>query len=97
MINLESEYLKMLKDILNKNIPDFPVYLFGSRTTNTIKAFSDIDLIIMTNNNLPSDIVAQLTNEIDESNIPYKVDIVEWHLLSDSLKNSIQKQFVKIQ
>ncbi len=37
----------MVQSILKKRIPDQMVWLFGSRVTDKIKPYSDIDLVIV--------------------------------------------------
>ena len=96
MINLEQRYLHMLKTILAQYLPVDMVYIFGSRTTTSIKPFSDIDLIIMSEHPLPLNTMAQLINACEESDLPYKVDIVEWHTLSAAFQEHIKPSLVKL-
>ena len=65
----------LIREILRKHLQaDVPVYLFGSRARNTARWNSDYDLWIDTD--LPSAIVAGIQEELDESFVPFKVDIV---------------------
>ena len=53
---------------------DVPVYLFGSRARNTARWNSDYDLWI--DADLPNALIAGIQDELDESFVPFKVDIV---------------------
>ncbi|WP_374341224.1 nucleotidyltransferase family protein [Azonexus sp.] len=65
----------LIREILRKHLQaDVPVYLFGSRARNTARWNSDYDLWI--DANLPSAVVAGIQEELDESFVPFKVDIV---------------------
>ena len=65
----------LIREILRKHIhANVPVYLFGSRARNTARWNSDYDLWI--DANLPSAVVAGIQEELDESFVPFKVDIV---------------------
>lgn len=65
----------LIREILRKHLQaDVPVYLFGSRARNTARWNSDYDLRIDTD--LPSAIVTGIQEELDESFVPFKVDIV---------------------
>ncbi|OGT49044.1 MAG: DNA polymerase beta subunit [Gammaproteobacteria bacterium RIFCSPHIGHO2_12_FULL_38_11] len=92
MINLEKPYLKLLNSILKKHIPDYTVWIFGSRATEHIKPYSDIDLAIMTQRPLSVSTMSELTNALSESDLPYKVDLVDWSRIDDSFKKIIEKQ-----
>ena len=51
------------------------IYLFGSRARGESSRFSDIDIGLLSDKDLSKDLVI-LRELIEESNIPYKVDIV---------------------
>ena len=53
---------------------DMAVYLFGSRARNTARWNSDYDLRI--DADLPNAILAGIQDELEESFVPFKVDIV---------------------
>jgi predicted nucleotidyltransferase len=52
------------------------LFLFGSRARGDNTIFSDIDIGILSDKDISKDIVI-LREILEESNIPYKVDIVE--------------------
>lgn len=52
------------------------VWCFGSRARGTHQRFSDLDLMIEAEKDLSS-IVGEISEQLRESNFPYKVDIVE--------------------
>jgi len=52
------------------------IYLFGSRARGTEKIGSDVDLAIVSDNPL-SEELALLREIFEESNLPYKIDIVD--------------------
>ena len=47
MINVDKKYLSIVKEILNQQIPEYEVRVFGSRLTKNIKSYSDLDLAII--------------------------------------------------
>jgi predicted nucleotidyltransferase len=58
------------------------VHIFGSRAKGTSKPGSDIDLAIM--NRLPDiKVLLRLKNDFEESSLPYKVDLVDFHTLTN--------------
>jgi predicted nucleotidyltransferase len=65
-----------LKIFLLERFPKEHVYLFGSRARGDAGAYSDIDIAIESSHVL-SDKISQVRFDIEESLIPYKVDLVE--------------------
>lgn len=51
------------------------VYIFGSRAKGNYKPGSDIDLAVI-NEGVSDRTLLQLANDFDESDLPYKVDII---------------------
>ena len=77
------------RDIIDTVLKKFPneYYLFGSRAKGTAKALSDLDLLVkkpITKVNL-----AELREAFEESNLPFKVDIVIWDQLDDAFRAHI--------
>jgi predicted nucleotidyltransferase len=80
--------LKTVRSILSKhyNISKNPTYIFGSRANGTHRSNSDLDILI-NDSNINPETVSLLTEEFEESNILYKIDIV--------LKSRIDNEFYK--
>ncbi len=55
---------------------DVRVYLFGSRARGDNTPFSDVDLGIMSDRDISTEL-ALLREAVEESCLPYKVDIVD--------------------
>jgi predicted nucleotidyltransferase len=68
--------------ILGLHVPQRDVWAFGSRVQGSTKAFSDLDLVILGEQPLPLATMAELAQAFIESDLPYKVDIVDWAVTS---------------
>nr|WP_283095776.1 nucleotidyltransferase domain-containing protein [Komagataeibacter oboediens] len=64
--------------ILNEIVPDREVRAFGSRVTGKTKLFSDLDLAVMGDEPLPLETRARLEEAFSESDLPWKVDVLDW-------------------
>jgi hypothetical protein len=53
------------------------VYLFGSWASGTQRRASDIDIAIEAQAKLPAEILARLREALEESHVPYRVDVVD--------------------
>jgi len=85
--------IKELREYLIKNFPNESIYLFGSRARGDNSAFSDIDIAIEAKDNI-SQKIAKVRFEIEESLIPYKVDIIDLSK-AEYLKDIIYTEGIK--
>ena len=75
----QSDYLPLLKKILLTALHDYPVkiYGFGSVFQNCPSPASDIDIAVDPHGPLPLDLLPRLREELEESPIPFKIDLVD--------------------
>jgi len=98
MIQLETRYLTMVHNILQHWVPNFEVWAFGSRVHKRgLKPFSDLDLALITKQPLDNSRYGMIKEAFVESDLPFRVDIVDWSLLNDSFKTIILKEHEQIQ
>ena len=68
-------------------------WLFGSRATGSARSFSDIDLALDAGaENVPRHLLVSLSSALEESHIPFRVDIVDMHNVSPAVRESIGKE-----
>jgi predicted nucleotidyltransferase len=68
------------------------VYLFGSRATGKQRENSDIDIAIKSKSKTLKADLGKLDEIFVESDLPYKVDLVDWDKIIDDYKPEINKQ-----
>ena len=88
-LDIEQRHAEIARDILQRFVPDKKVLVFGSRATGTAKPFSDLDLAILGEDPLPLPLMAAMREEFAESDLPYKVDIVDWAAASPRFRDVI--------
>ena len=96
-IDIRPDHWEIVSAILEKHVPQYEVWAFGSRAKWTAKEFSDLDLAIITDKPLPLEVSAALEEAFSESNLPFKVDVVDWAATGEGFRNVIEKQSVVIQ
>lgn len=96
-IDIAPEHLQLVRQILREHVPQYTVWAFGSRAKHTARPHSDLDLAIITDQPLPLSLLAALAEAFSESDLPYKVDIVDWAVTADSFKKIIAQDRVVIQ
>ena len=88
---------QIVRDILQKYVPQYEVWAFGSRVKMTARPYSDLDLAIITQQPLPLTISAALNDAFSESDLPWKVDIVDWANTSSLFRALIEQEKVIFQ
>jgi predicted nucleotidyltransferase len=87
----------IVKDILQKFLPKETVWAFGSRVRHTHKPFSDLDIVVVNDQPLSIATMAELREAFSESDLPWKVDVVDWDSISDSFKDTIKSNKLELQ
>ena len=84
----ETKYLNLAKAIILKSVPKdkYAVFLFGSRANGKSSRTSDIDVGIYGEKELPIMIKSTIEDELEESTIPYYVDIIDFNDVSEEFK-----------
>ena len=68
-------------------------WFFGSRAIGNARSFSDIDIALDAGgNSVPCDLLVRLSCALEESRIPFRVDIVDIHNVSPAVRKSIEKE-----
>ncbi|MCX7691776.1 MAG: restriction endonuclease subunit S, partial [Tepidimonas taiwanensis] len=96
-IDIRPDHWEIVKSILQKHVPQYEVWAFGSRAKWTAKEYSDLDLAIITDEPLSLDVSARLSDAFSESDLPWRVDVVDWAATSESFRKIIERDKVVIQ
>ena len=78
------------------SMPDIPfeVWAYGSRVNGEAHAGSDLDLVIRSHDlqKLPIDVLLDIKDKIQQSNIPIVVELFDWARLPESFQLNIEAQ-----
>ncbi len=83
--------------ILKRHVPDDEVFPFGSRARRQTKPFSDLDLVICGRQAIPLSTIASLEHDFVESDLPFRVDVVDWHRIGEGFRRAIAADQVPVQ
>ena len=72
------------------------IWVFGSRATGRARPLSDLDLAIDAGRRLTLDEIAGLAEAFTESDLPYRVDIVDWHAIDEPFRQAIAAERVAL-
>ncbi len=74
---------------------DAAVYLFGSHARGEVRHPSDIDVAILPRDDLLPAFFAELADTIEESTIPYEVDLVDLRGVSPAFREEVIRTGIK--
>lgn len=96
-IDLRSEHWKIVRDLLYMHVPERRVLAFGSRTSGTARKYSDLDLALVGEEPLSLEVFSALSEGFGDSDLPFKVDLVDWAQVDDKLRAAIRQSGVVVQ
>ncbi|MET0582503.1 MULTISPECIES: nucleotidyltransferase domain-containing protein [Rhodanobacteraceae] len=96
-IDIRPEHWAIVREILHTCVPQYEVWAFGSRAKRTAKTYSDLDLAVVTQEPLSLDVRAELADRFSESDLPWKVDVVDWAVTTHSFREAIKQRRVLVQ
>jgi len=97
LLDIRPDHLRMVLDILQKHVPQYEVWAFGSRAKWTAKDYSDLDLCIVSDQPLSFSLLGALAEDFSDSDLPWKVDVVDWATVSESFRKIIARDKVVVQ
>jgi type I restriction enzyme S subunit len=97
LIDISQENWLIVRDILQRYVPDREVWAFGSRAKWTAKEFSDLDIAIIGDEPLSIGLMAEMKEAFQESPLPFKIDIVDWASITPAFQQIIQASKLQIQ
>ena len=96
-IDLPADHRRLVLDILRAHLPRrTKTWVFGSRATGRARPYSDLDLAIDAGRRLTLDEIAELAEAFMDSDLPYKVDLVDWHDIDDRWRQTIAGESVAL-
>ncbi|MGF1616021.1 MAG: nucleotidyltransferase family protein [Gammaproteobacteria bacterium] len=96
-IDIRPDHWAIVRDIRQRHVPQHDVWAFGSRATRRAKPYSDLDLVVITDRPLPLEASAALADDFSESDLPWKVDVVDWATTSEAFRKVIEREKVVVQ
>lgn len=91
-IDLRPDHAKIVHEIIARYLPaGVSVRVFGSRAKWTAKPHSDLDLALKGKEPLPRSVLGDLAEAFSESDLPFRVDVVDWHSVTPSFQAVIDR------
>jgi predicted nucleotidyltransferase len=73
---------------------DAAIWLFGSSARQNARQDSDIDIGVLPTDDLPAAVLAELAADIEDSDIPYDVDLFDLRYVEPALLAAVRREGV---
>ncbi len=92
------ESLDLIRNTIYKHFSreEYEAFVYGSRADGTAQKWSDIDVGIRGKERVPGSLIETVREELEESDIPYKVEVVDFAKVSDKFRGFAQKEVVEL-
>ncbi len=88
--DMRDEEVAIVRDALRLRLPrGTRVLVFGSRAHGGARRYSDLDLALEWDRPLGLDLIGEIAEALSESDLPYKVDIVDLAMVDPSFRRRI--------
>lgn len=95
MLDIKKKHLAELTNIFESYCPKAEIWAFGSRIKNASHSGSDLDLAVKSFNDDGKSIF-KLRELLDDSDIPFLIDILEFEKIPKLFQQEISKKYVQI-
>jgi type I restriction enzyme S subunit len=96
-VDISPDHWAIVRDILRRHLPQHEVWAFGSRVKHKAKRYSDLDLAVIADAPLAPSVLAALREDFSDSDLPWKVDMVDWATTSETFRQIIAREKVVVQ
>jgi len=94
---LDPAHERIVRAVLARHLPPgVAVRAFGSRVNRAPKPYSDLDLALNGGERLSLVLLADLAEAFSESDLPFKVDLVDWLSLGPDMQAAIDRDGVAL-
>ena len=93
MIKVTPAQRRLITGLLAAKVPGVEAWAFGSRVDGNPKDYSDLDLALVGPARLEAAVVGALKEAFEESDLPFRVDVLDWHAISKEFQKVILNKY----
>lgn len=96
-LEIRPEHWSLVRAILKEQVPECNVWAFGSRCQGRARPYSDLDLAIESDRPLGLARLGALAEAFSESDLPWRVDLIDWCSAGETFRRVIAQDRVPVQ
>lgn len=94
-IDITAYQRELLLELIAQHLPNTEVWVHGSRVKWSARPSSDLDLVVFSKPDQNYQ-VSELREAFDQSNLPFRVDLLVWDSVPEQFRQEIKKDHVVI-
>lgn len=94
-IDITSDQMATLRILLSRHLPATETWVYGSRIMGKSHPGSDLDMVVFANPEQER-AVSDFRESLEESNLPFRVDLFVWDAVPQSFREQIAREHVVI-
>jgi type I restriction enzyme S subunit len=95
-LDISEEQRRIVRSILTRIIPGATYLAFGSRLGRRHHRYSDLDIAVKTTRKIPLALLSALEEAFAESDLPFRVDIVDLSRASPEFRRLVEGHHVRL-
>lgn len=86
----DQKVYQTIRNTVRQYLPNstYHLFIFGSRAQGTYRKYSDFDVAIDGPEKVPSHTMGKIRSELEDTDVPYVIDLVDLNQTSDGFKKS---------
>ena len=98
-LDMQPQHLALLRELLEQHLPHAEVWAYGSRVNGNGHEASDLDLVVRQPLDLKQETpqLGEMREAFVESNLPIRVEVVDWARAPASFHREIEQAYVVVQ
>ena len=92
-IDITAKQRKIVTDLLERHLPNTTAWVYGSRAKWASRPQSDLDLVVFATPE-QNGRVSDLREALEESNLPFRVDLFVWDAVPEQFRKHIKRDHV---
>lgn len=94
-IDLSGPEMAIVQGVLRAHLPPGTrAWVFGSRANASARRYSDLDLALQGEGRLSADLLGLINEAFSESDLPYKVDVIDLQAVDPSFRAIIESGLI---
>ena len=94
-IDITAKQRKIVTDLLERHLPNTTTWVYGSRAKWASRPQSDLDLVVFATPE-QNGRVSDLREALEESNLPFRVDLFVWDAVPEQFRKHIKRDHVAL-
>jgi predicted nucleotidyltransferase len=96
-LDMRDEHVAVVRAVLRQYLPSGArAFVFSSRANGTARRYSDLDLALEWRQPIGLDVVGEIAEALSESDLPYRVDIVDLATVEPAFRARIEADAIPL-